>query len=159
MLLVVVQLFSRVELSIPGFPILHHLPELAQTLKLMCIELVMPSNHLILCRPFSCLQSFLASASFPMSQFFTSGGQSFGVSTSASVLPMNILNILKIFWLRWTHHGYFPLFLLPYPCTSLHPNPCQHTHTHTHTHQRKRRILFLSYASQLSGASILFLTS
>ena len=41
--------------------------------------------------PFSsCLQSFPASGSFPMSQFFTSGGQSVGVSASASVLPMNI---------------------------------------------------------------------
>ena len=41
--------------------------------------------------PFSsCLQSFPASGSFPMSQFFTSGGQSIGVSASASVLPMNI---------------------------------------------------------------------
>ena len=41
--------------------------------------------------PFSsCLQSFPASGSFQMSQFFTSGGQSIGVSASASVLPMNI---------------------------------------------------------------------
>ena len=40
--------------------------------------------------PFSCLQSFPASVSFPMSQFFTSGGQSVRVSASASVLPMNI---------------------------------------------------------------------
>ena len=41
--------------------------------------------------PFSSrLQSFLASGSFPVSQFFTSGGQSTGVSASASVLPMNI---------------------------------------------------------------------
>ena len=41
--------------------------------------------------PFSfCLQSFPASGSFPMSQCFASGGQSIGVSTSASVLPMNI---------------------------------------------------------------------
>ena len=41
--------------------------------------------------PFStCLQSFPASGSFPMSQFFTSGGQSIGVSALASVLPMNI---------------------------------------------------------------------
>ena len=40
--------------------------------------------------PFSsCLQSFPASGSFPMSQFFTSGGQSTGASSSASVLPMN----------------------------------------------------------------------
>ena len=40
----------------------------------------------------SCLQSFPESGSFPMSQFFTSGGQSIGVSTSASVFPMNIQN-------------------------------------------------------------------
>ena len=41
--------------------------------------------------PFSsCLQSFPASGSFPMSQFFASGGQSIGASASASVLPMNI---------------------------------------------------------------------
>ena len=41
--------------------------------------------------PFSsCLQSFPASGSFPKSQFFASGGQSTGVSASASVLPMNI---------------------------------------------------------------------
>ena len=40
--------------------------------------------------PFSCLQSFPVSGSFKMSQFFASGGQSIGVSASASVLPMNI---------------------------------------------------------------------
>ena len=39
---------------------------------------------------FSCLQSFPASGSFPMSQFFTLGGQSIGVSASTSVLPINI---------------------------------------------------------------------
>ena len=38
---------------------------------------------------FSCVQSFSTSGSFPMSHFFASGGQSIGVSTSASVLPMN----------------------------------------------------------------------
>ena len=48
--------------------------------------------------PFSCLQSFPASGSFPTNQFFTSGGQSIEVSTSASVLPMNI-------------HNWFPLGL------------------------------------------------
>ena len=58
--------------------------------KLMSIELVMPSDYLILCHPFSsCLQSFLAPGSFPMNQFFESGGQSIGVSASASVLPKN----------------------------------------------------------------------
>ena len=55
--------------------------------KLTSIELVMPSNHLILCHPPSSrLQSFPASGSFQMSQFFASGGQGIGVSTSTSVL-------------------------------------------------------------------------
>ena len=53
-------------------------------LKLMSIESVIPSNHLILCQPFSPrLQSFPASGTFPMSQFFSLGGQSIGVLASA----------------------------------------------------------------------------
>ena len=57
-------------------------------LKLMSIKSVIPSNHLI---PFSsCLQSFPAPGSFPMSHFFTSCGQRIEVSASASVLPMTI---------------------------------------------------------------------
>ena len=60
-------------------------------LKLKFIESVLPSNHLSLCHPFSShLQSFPASGSFPMSQFFASGGQRIGVSASALVLSMNI---------------------------------------------------------------------
>ena len=59
-------------------------------LKLISIESVMPSKIISSSVvPFSCLQSFPASGSFPMSQFFTSGGLSFGVSASASVLPTN----------------------------------------------------------------------
>ena len=57
--------------------------------KLMSIELVIPSNHLILCWPLFCFQFFPASESFPMSQLFAAGGQSIGASASASVLPMN----------------------------------------------------------------------
>ena len=58
--------------------------------KPMSIESVMPSNHLILCRPLLFhLESFPASGSFQMSQLFASGGQSIGVSASTSVLPMN----------------------------------------------------------------------
>ena len=51
--------------------------------------------------PFSCLQSFLASGSFPMIQFFTSSGQSIGVSASASVLPMNIQDWFPLGWTGW----------------------------------------------------------
>ena len=52
--------------------------------------------------PFSsCLQSFPASGSFQMSQFFTSGGQSIGVSASASVLAMNIQDCFPLEWTGW----------------------------------------------------------
>ena len=46
----------------------------------------------------SCLQFFSASASFPMSQFFTSGGQSIAASALASVLPMNIQDWFPLGW-------------------------------------------------------------
>ena len=60
-------------------------------LKLMSIESVKPSNCLILSRPLLLLPSIFPSIrSFPMSQLFPSGGQSIGVSASASGLPMNI---------------------------------------------------------------------
>ena len=60
-------------------------------LKFMYIESMMLSNHLIFCCPLLlCLQSFLASGSFPVSWLFASDGQSIGASASASVLPMNI---------------------------------------------------------------------
>ena len=49
----------------------------------------------------SCLQSFPASGSFPMSQFFPSGGQSIGVSASASVLSMNIQDWFPLGWAAW----------------------------------------------------------
>ena len=49
----------------------------------------------------SFLQSFPASGSFPVSQFFTSGGQSIGASASASVLPMNIQDWFPLGWTSW----------------------------------------------------------
>ena len=52
--------------------------------------------------PFSsCIQSFPASGSFPVSQLFTSGGQSIGVSASTSVLPMNIQDWSLLGWTGW----------------------------------------------------------
>ena len=60
-------------------------------LKLMSIDLVMSSSHLILCvSSSSCLQSFPASGFFLVSPFIASGGQSIGVSALASVLPVSI---------------------------------------------------------------------
>ena len=71
-------------------------------LKCMSIESVMPSSHLILCRPLLLPpQSFPASGSFQMSQFFASGGQSIGVSASTSVPPMNIQDSFPLGWTGW----------------------------------------------------------
>ena len=96
-----VQLLSRVRLFVTPWTTAHQaslsITNSQSLLRLMSIESVMPSNHLIHAIPFSsCLQSFPASWSFPISQLFTSGGQHIGVSASASVVPMNI-------------QGWFPL--------------------------------------------------
>ena len=66
----------------------------------LSIELVMLSKHYIFC-PFSfCLQSFLASGSFPVSHLFASGGQSIGASTSASIIPMEYSGLIS-FRIDW----------------------------------------------------------
>ena len=78
---------DHMDCSMPGFPVPHQLPELTQTHDHWVSDAIQPSSSVI---PFSsCPQYFPASGSFPMTQFFTSGGQSIGVSTSTSVLPMN----------------------------------------------------------------------
>ena len=77
-----------------------------RSLRLMSIELVMPSTHLISCRslllgtnlPEEDWRSFPASESFLKSQFFASDGQSIGVSASTSVLPMNIQDWFPLGW-------------------------------------------------------------
>ena len=62
----------------------------------------MPSNHLILCHPFSsCHQSFPASGCFPVSQFFASGGQSVGASASFSTCHSNEYSGLISFRIYW----------------------------------------------------------
>ena len=68
-----------------GFPVHHQLPELAQTHVHLVSDAIQPPHPLTSPPP-----PFPASGFIPMSQLFASGGQSRGVSTSASVLPMNI---------------------------------------------------------------------
>ena len=81
----------------PGFPVHHELQEFTQTHAHRVGDAIQPCHPLPF--PFSsCPQSFPASGSFPMSQLFTSGGQSIRASTSASVFPGNI-------------QGWFPLGL------------------------------------------------
>ena len=86
--------------STPGLCVHYQLLEFTQIH--ISIESVMPSNHLILCCPPSfCLQSFPASESFLMGQFFASGGHSIRVPGSASVLPMNIQDSFPLGWTGW----------------------------------------------------------
>ena len=79
-------LCDPMDCSMPGSPVLHHLLGFTQF-----HELVMLSNHLILCHPLLLLPSdFPCIRAFPMSWLFTSNGQTIGALASASVLPMNI---------------------------------------------------------------------
>ena len=90
----VVQLLSYVQLFVTPQTLACQSPlpsTVSQSLlKFMCLELVMPSNHLILYHPLFLLPSiFPIIRFFPKSWLFTSGGQSTGASASASVLPVN----------------------------------------------------------------------
>ena len=101
-----VQSLSRVRLFATPWTAAHQaslsIASSRSLLKLMSFELVMPSNHLILCHPLLLsLQSFLASGSFQMNQFFTSGGQSVEISASESVFPMNIQDWFPLGWTGW----------------------------------------------------------
>ena len=87
-------LWDPVDCSKPGFPVLHCLQSLLKLscpLSRWCHPTISSSVT-----PFSCPQSFPASWSFPMSQLFTSGGQSIGAS--ASVLPINIQGWFPLGW-------------------------------------------------------------
>ena len=96
-----VQSLSHVQLfATPGTA--AHQPSLSitnsQSLpKLMSVALVMPLNHLILCRPLLLPPSIFPTSGFnPMSQLFSSGGQNTGASTLPLVFPMNIQD-----WFLW----------------------------------------------------------
>ena len=81
-------LCNPMDCSTPGFPVLHQLLELAQTQVHRVSDAIQPSHPLFFPSPPAPNPS--QHQSFPISQLFTSGGQSIGVSASAAVLLMNI---------------------------------------------------------------------
>ena len=90
-------LCNPMSLSTPGLPVDHQLAEFTQTHVYWVRDAIHPSFAI----PFSsCLPSFPASESFQMSQLFTSGGQSTGVSASTSVLPVNTQD-WSLEWTGW----------------------------------------------------------
>ena len=85
--------------STPGLPVYHQLPELTQTHVHRVSDAI---SHLILGRPLLLLpQSLPASESSPMSQLFAWGGQSTGVSASASFLPKKSQGGSPLEWTGW----------------------------------------------------------
>ena len=81
-------LCNLMDCSIPGFGVLHYLPEFVQT-HVHWVGDAIQASHLL--SPLLLLPSIFPSiGSFPMSQLFTSGGQSIAASASAPDLPMNI---------------------------------------------------------------------
>ena len=84
--------------STPGLPVHHQLPEFTQTHIHQVNDAIQPSHPLSFS---SCPQSLPASGSFPMSWLFAWGGQSIGVSASASVLPMNTQDWSPLEWTGW----------------------------------------------------------
>ena len=99
-----VQSLSRVQLFVTPWTAVHRaslsITNSQSVLKLMPIESVMPSNHLTLCHPLLLLPSIFP-GSFPVSQFFTLGGQSTGASALASDLSMNIQDYSLLGWTGW----------------------------------------------------------
>ena len=92
-------LCDRVDYRTPGLPAHRQIPEFTQTHVHWVGDTIQPSHPVI---SFSCCpQSFPASRSFQMSQFFSLGVQSIGVSVSASVLPMNIQDWFPLEWTGW----------------------------------------------------------
>ena len=86
-------LCNPMDFSMPGHPVHHQLLELSWWCHPTISSSVVPFSSL--------LQSFLASGSFQMSQLFTSGGQSIGVSSSTSALTMNIQDWFPLGWTNW----------------------------------------------------------
>ena len=100
-----VQSLSRVRLFATPWTAAHQaslsITNTRSLLKLMSLESVMPSNHLILCHPLLPPSIFPNNGSFQMNPFLTSGGQSTGVSVSASVLSINIQDWPPLGWTGW----------------------------------------------------------
>ena len=83
-------LCNPMDCSTTGLPVHHQLPELTQTHVHWVGDAIQPSHPLSSPSP-PAFNIFSASGSFPMSQFFTSGGQSIGASASASVLRYQLI--------------------------------------------------------------------
>ena len=153
--------------STPDLPVHHQLLEFTQTHVHWVSDWVSSLSHPTISSsviPFSShLQSFPASRSFPMSQLFTSCGQSIGVSASTSVLPMNIQDWFPLGWTRWislqskgfsrvlsnttVHNSSVLSFLYSLTLTPIHDHWKNHSLDYTQTFVGKVMSLLLNMLS------------
>ena len=106
-------LCNLMDCSTTGFPVHHQIQELAQT-HVCWVGDALPTISSSVVPFSSCLQSFPASGSSPMSWLFTSGGQSIGALASASVLPMNIQDWFPLGltgWISLQSKGFSRVFI------------------------------------------------
>ena len=121
----------------PGFPVLHHLLELAQTHVHdgWWFHPTISSSVVLFS---SCLQSFLASGSFLMSRLFASGNQSIRALVSASVLPMNIQDWFPLWltgwislWSKWLSRVFSNITVQKHQFFGAQPSLWSNSHIHT----------------------------
>ena len=93
-------LCDPINCSLLGFPVLHYLPEFAQTHVRWISDAIQPSHLLLPPCPFAFNLSH--HQDFSVSQLFASGSQSIGASVSASVLPMNIQDCFPLGLTVWS---------------------------------------------------------
>ena len=129
-------LWDLMNCSTPGFPVLHYLPQFAQTHVHQVNDAIQPS-HPLLPRPLSsCQQTIPESGSFSVSQLFISGGQNIRASVSASILPVNIQGWFPgltglISLLSKVFQEYFNATVQKYQFFSSQPSLWSNSHIHT----------------------------
>ena len=133
-----VWLCSPMDCSMPGFPLIHHLPHLAQIQVHWVSDAIQPSLPLLSPSPpaFSLSQN---QESFLMSVFFASVGQSTEASASASVLPMNIQDWFPLGWtalISWQSKGFSRVFsnttVQKHQFFTAQPSLWSNSHIHIH---------------------------
>ena len=143
----------------PGLPVHHQLPEFTQTQVHQVGDAIQPS---IFCRPLILPSIFPSIRIFQMSQLFTSGGQSIGVSASTSVLPVKMQDWFPLGWTGWISlqskglsrvfsnttvqkHPFFSTQL------SLWSNSHFHTWLHSHHHNAYQEVIRIFLEFSVSG--------
>ena len=125
-------LCDPMDCSMPGFPVLHHFLEPDSCSFSQWCHPTISSSVILL---FSCLQSFPASGSFPMSRLFASGGWSIGASASVFLMniqgwfPLGLTGVISL--LSKGFSRVFSSTIQKHQFFSVHPSLCSNSHIYT----------------------------